>query len=264
MAIVLLALAISSTASTPAPQFVKVRHPPGSLHGFLAVRALDGSTVGDGDLVQTIAGDRVTGRTTFRLRDGSVNDETAVFSIRGSIRLLSYHLVQRGPAFEHPLTLDVDMATGTVAVHTQDDHGAAKVDEQTMKLPPNLANGLMITMLENVTPEDLPLTVPMIVATPGVRMVKLVVTNAGQAPFATGHTKRSAIDYLVKTEIGGVAGLVAPLVGKSPPDVHVWILPGEAPAFVKSEAPLTAGTPILRMELVSAEWPRGATRERNR
>jgi hypothetical protein len=244
------------TASTPAPRFVKVRHPPGSLHGFLAVRALDGSTVGDGDLVQTITGDRVTGRTTFRLRDGSVNDETAVFSIHGSFHLLNYHLVQRGPAFEHPLTLDIDMSTGKVAVHTQDDHGAVKVDEQTMKLPPDLANGLMITLLENVTSEDLPLDVPMIVATPGVRLVKLVVTNAGPAPFATGRTKRSAIDYLVKTEIGGVAGLVAPLVGKSPPEVHVWILPGEAPAFVKSEAPLTVGTPILRTELVSPEWPR--------
>lgn len=247
---------LAFVTASPAPQFVKVRHPPGSLHGFLAVRALDGSPVGDGDLVQTITGDRVTGRTTFRLRDGSVNDETAVFSIHGSFRLLSYHLVQRGPAFEHPLTLDIDMSTGKVAVHTQDDHGAAKVDEQTMKLPPDLANGLMITLLENVTPEDLPLNVPMIVATPSVRLVKLVVSNAGAAPFVTGRTKRSAIDYLVKTEIGGVAGLVAPLVGKSPPDVHVWILPGDAPAFVKSEAPLTAGTPILRTELMSPEWPR--------
>ena len=256
VAIVLLALALSSTSSTPAPRFVKVRHPPGSLHGFLLIRGLDGATVGDGDLVQTISGDRVTGRTTFRLHDGSVNDETAVYSIRGSFHLLSYRLVQRGPAYEHPLTLEIDMATGKVAVHTQDDLGAAKVDEQTMKLPPDLANGLMITLLENVTPDDLPLDVPMIVATPGVRLVKLVVTNAGPAPFATGRTKRSAIDYLVKTEIGGVAGLIAPLVGKSPPDVHVWILPGDAPAFVKSEAPLTAGTPVLRTELVSPEWPR--------
>ncbi len=249
----LVALAISST---PAPRFVKVRHPPGSLHGFLLIRGLDGATVGDGDLVQTISGDRITGRTTFRLHDGSVNDETAVYSIRGSFHLLSYRLVQRGPAFEHPLTLEINMATGKVAVHTLDDHGAEKVDDQTMKLPPDLANGLMITLLENVTPEDLPLNVPMIVATPGVRIVKLVVTNAGPAPFATGRTKRSAIDYLVKAEIGGVAGLVAPLVGKSPPDVHVWILPGEAPAFVKSEAPLTVGTPIFRTELVSPEWPK--------
>jgi hypothetical protein len=252
LAIGLLALA----ASAPAPQFVRVRYPPGSLHGFLTVRALDGTIVGDGDLVQTVSGDRVTGHTTFRLHDGSVNDETAVFSTRGSFRLVSYTLVQRGAAFEHPLTLEIAMATGKVVVRSQDEHGAEKVDEQTMKLPPDLANGLLITLLQNVAPGDLPLTVPMLVATPGVRIVTLVATNAGSAPFETGRTKHSAIDYFVKTNIGGIAGVVAPLVGKAPPDVHVWILPGAAPAFVKSEAPLAAGGQVLRTELASPEWPR--------
>ncbi|MBI4485154.1 MAG: hypothetical protein HY655_04000 [Acidobacteria bacterium] len=35
---------------------------------------------------------------------------------------------------------------------------------------------------------------------------------------------------------------------------HVWVLEGEAPAFVKSEAPLFVGGPIWRMELVSPVW----------
>ena len=32
-----------------------------------------------------------------------------------------------------------------------------------------------------------------------------------------------ATHYVLKVEIGGLAGVVAPLVGKQPPDSHVWI-----------------------------------------
>ena len=56
-------------------------------------------------------------------------------------------------------------------------------------------------------------------------------------------------------EIGGVTGLVAPLLGKQPPDSHVWILRGEAPAFVKSRGPLYSGGPIWQIELESPVWP---------
>jgi len=53
----------------------------------------------------------------------------------------------------------------------------------------------------------------------------------------------------VKVELGGVAGVVAPLIGKQPQDTHVWILGGKAPAFVKMEGPLYQGAPIWRIEL---------------
>jgi hypothetical protein len=64
-----------------------------------------------------------------------------------------------------------------------------------------------------------------------------------------------AIHYVIKVEIGGIAGLIAPLLGKQPPDIHVWILGGEAPAFVKMEGPLFYGGAIWRIELASPVWP---------
>jgi hypothetical protein len=85
--------------------------------------------------------------------------------------------------------------------------------------------------------------------------VKLVIVGAGEEPFSIGDSPRKAIHYVVKVEIGGVAGLVAPLVGKQPPDTHVWILGGEAPAFVKSEGPLYTGGPSWRIELTNPTWP---------
>ena len=36
---------------------------------------------------------------------------------------------------------------------------------------------------------------------------------------------------MLKVDIGGLSGLVAPLVGKQPPDSHVWILDGDVPGL---------------------------------
>jgi hypothetical protein len=147
------------------------------------------------------------------------------------------------------------MATGKVAVHSLDE-GKERVDEKTMKLPPDLGNGLLIPLLQDLDAKQLPLTVPLLVATPGLRVVKLVVTSAGSAQFQTGRIQRTATDYLVKTDIGGLAGVVAPIVGKQPPDAHVWILADAVPVFIRSEAPLSAGGPLVRAELTSPQWPR--------
>ena len=45
--------------------------------------------------------------------------------------------------------------------------------------------------------------------------------------------------------------MMAPLLGKQPPDTHVWVLTGNAPAFVKFEGPIYDGGPIWRIELAT-------------
>jgi hypothetical protein len=85
--------------------------------------------------------------------------------------------------------------------------------------------------------------------------VKLAISAAGEDTFLVDASKRKATHYLVNIEIGGITGLVAPLLGKQPPDIHVWILGGQAPAFIKSEGPLYSGGPVWRIELVSPSWP---------
>jgi hypothetical protein len=41
--------------------------------------------------------------------------------------------------------------------------------------------------------------------------------------------------------LGGVAGVVAPIVGKQPADYHIWLQSGSPPAFVREEGPLYEG-----------------------
>jgi hypothetical protein len=95
----------------------------------------------------------------------------------------------------------------------------------------------------------------MVVAAPKPLLVKLAISAEGEDWFLTGGARHKATRYVVKVDIGGVRGVVAPLVGKQPPDTRVWILDGSPPAFVKSEGPFCDGCPIWRTELVSPVGP---------
>ena len=95
----------------------------------------------------------------------------------------------------------------------------------------------------------------MLAATPKPRVVKLAITAQGEDHFLIAGSRRKATQYVVKVEIPGAAGVVADVLGKKPPDTHVWILQGDPPGFVKSEGPLFFGGPVWRTELTTPVWP---------
>ena len=99
----------------------------------------------------------------------------------------------------------------------------------------------------------------MVAATPKPRLVTLKTSVASQEAFSTGGVARKATHYVVKVEIGGIAGLLAPFLGKQPAGFPCVGSGGEAPAFVKSEGPLFLGGPLWRIELVSPIWKRPAS-----
>ncbi len=245
----------------PAAQ-VAVLHTEGELHGFLVLRTEDGDAIADGDLAQVTRGDRVTTRLVFRFKDGSINEETTVFTQRGTLRLVSDHLVQKGPSFKHPTDLSVNGLNGQVTVRYTDDDGKEKVVSQHLKLPPDVSNGFVFSVLQNIKSDRPKTTVSMVVATPKPRIVKLVITPEGEDPFFVVGSERKATRYVVKIDIGGAAGVVAPLVGKQPPDTHVWVVEGEAPVVIKSEGPMYEGGPVWRTELTSPVWSQSPTGEK--
>jgi hypothetical protein len=256
---VLLALATIVLLWTAAPfaEPVVVRHSEGLVHGFLSLRSPEGAVIASGDLTQNTRNGRVTSRLVYHFTDGSLQDETAVFSQRGHFQLISDRLVQKGPAFDRSLDMTIDRPTGHVVVRYKDEHGEEKVEDEHMDLPPDLANGLIVTLLKNVRRDALPSSVALVVATPKPRLVKVSLAVAGSEPFSVAGSPRKATHYVLKIHIGGIAGAIAPLVGKQPPDSHVWILEGGAPAFVRSQAPTFMGGPVWQTDLVSPVWPHG-------
>lgn len=234
---------------------VPVRQAEGLVHGFLTLRTLDGTSIAEGDLIQTSAGNTVTSRLTFHFRDGSLHDETTVYTQRKSFRLVSDHLVQKGPAFKMELDARIDARSGRVHVRSRDEDGKEKVLDERLKMPPDVANGLILTLLKNIPPEAAKTTVSMVAITPKPRLVKLEITPKGEEPFTTGGMGRKAMHFVAKVDIPGLPGVVASLLDKTPPDSHIWILEGDGPAFVKSESPFFPGAPLWRIELVSPVWP---------
>ncbi len=222
---------------------------------FLLQRAEDGHIVATGDSVQVAHGDQVTCRTTFTYKDGSVDDETTVFTQRRNFRLISDHHIQKGPFFPHPMDLMVDVVKGKVTVRTTGKDGKEENYSEQMKLPLDLANGMVSQMVGNLKPGGPTMTVSLVVTTPKPRIVKLVISPLDEESFSIGGEQHKALHSEIKIIIGGVVGLVAPLIGKAPPIIEIWEAGGEAPTFLKETGPTFDDGPVFTIELASPEWP---------
>jgi hypothetical protein len=233
---------------------VPVRYREGSVHGFLAIRTLEGKILGVGDLTQTVRGNRVVSRLVFRFHDGSVDDETAVFSQQQNFRLISDRHIQKGPSFPKPTDLSINASTGQVIVRYT-DNGEKKVKEEQMKLPPDLANGIILNILKNIRPDTVETKISYVAATPNPRLVKLSIVPRGDDRFSVVGAPYNATLFVLKVELGGLTGVVAPLIGKQPPDTKVWVVASGTPAFVKAEQSLYPDGPVWRIELTSPNWP---------
>jgi hypothetical protein len=240
---------------------VRVRHTEGLVHGFLLLRSPDGKIVAEGDLTENAVGNIVNMHLVYHFKDGSLHEETAEFSQSHTFHLLKDHLIQKGPSFQHPQDTLIDTAKREVTVRYTDDDGKEKVITDHLDFPPDLANGMVLTLLKNIRPDEAPRTVSMIAATPKPMLVKLVITPGGEETFNIGDSQRKATRYDVAVEIQGIKGWFAHLLGKQPPPTRVWILYGAAPAFVKSEGPLCMDCPVWRTELASPVWPQSTSEE---
>ena len=244
--------ALLQPAGLPA-ESVPVRHMEGTVHGFLAVRTMEGETIAAGDLLQVVQGDRLVSNLIFHFKDGSVDDETTVFSQHHDFRLISDHHVQKGPSFPHPMDVLIDASSGQVTVRSYED-GKEKVETDHLDLQPDVANGLLLDLLKNIPPHAPETKVSYVAATPKPRLVKLSIKPEGEETFWAAGVRHSATRFTLKVELGGVAGIVAPVLGKQPKDTHVWIIGGKAPAFVRMEGQFYEGGPIWKIELTSPIW----------
>jgi hypothetical protein len=230
---------------------IPVRRTQGTIHGFLILKTLEGKTLAAGDIVQVAHGDRVTSRLTYHFRDGSLDDETTVFTQNRVFRLISDHHVQRGPSFPKPLDMLIDAASGQITSRDK----AGKVSQDHLDLEPDVCNGLPLILLFNLDPAAPPSRLSMVAPTAKPRLVHILLAGEGEDALTISGVRRKATNFRIKVEIGGVTGMIAPIVGKQPEDIHVWILGGEAPGFVKEEGQFYEGGPIWRVELASPVFP---------
>ncbi len=231
---------------------IPVRHPQGASHGFLVLKTRDGKPLAIGDVTSVVHGDRITSRLIFRFHDGSIDEDTTIFSQHGVIRLISDHHIQHGPSFPKSTDIFIDTATGQVTSHTED----GKITQDHLDLPPDVANGLPPNLLLNIVAATPETTLSYVAPTAKPRLIHFSIKPAGKVTFTIGGSHRKATDYVLHVELGGMTALIAPLLGKQPADIHVWIYVGATPAFIREEGQLYLGGPIWRIEQISPAFSR--------
>ncbi len=223
---------------------VVVRFPEGVTRAFPTVSSLDGQKIAYGDLVQVVRGDRVVSRMTFRFKDGSVYDETVAFSQRDVFTLLSYRIIQHGPSFPETLDASVDRESETYKVrYRPDDDSPEEILSGHIELPDDVYNGMLSLVLKNLAPRGSEM-VTVVAFTPKPRVVKLQLAPVAEDPVTVSDSPARAIRYHIRPQLG----LFASLLVTDIPDVRVWVLPGEAPAFLRAEGPLYFMGPVWRID----------------
>lgn len=231
-----------------------VRQVGGSIHGLIEMRSEDGRVVALGDITRVVSGDRITSRVIFHFKDGSIDEETTVYSQHRTFQLITDHHIQKGPSFPHPIDVLIDRRTGQVTVHSWGKDGKEEVTTEHLDLPRDLANGMMPVVAENLRPDG-PTTLSMVVTTPKPRLVKLVISHVGEDRCFVAGVARKAIHYEIKIDLGGVAGVVAPLIGKAPPHIQIWTIGGAATMFAREQGPLYPEGPMVTIQLATPTWP---------
>jgi len=125
-----------------------------------------------------------------------------------------------------------------------------------LDLPPDLANGIILDILKNISPDTQETKLSYVAATPKPRLVHLSIKPQGEQTFSVAGVRHKAKRFAVRVELGGITGVIAPLIGKKPADTDVWVAGGEAPAFFKSEGPPYPGGPVCGTRMDSPAWPR--------
>ncbi len=100
----LIALALVALPFRLQAQDVPVRYKAGSEHGYLLLRNLDGAILANGEVTQVPYHDQINLHLVFHFLDGSIDDETTVYSQRKTLRLISERHIQTGKSFPRRAT----------------------------------------------------------------------------------------------------------------------------------------------------------------
>jgi hypothetical protein len=251
---ILLCTALALFVTGPHAEQVRVVQRQGAIHGFLVVKDENGKEIAVGDETNEVHGNLITARTVFRFRDGSLDDEETVYRQGQAFQLIRDHRIQKGPTFSKPSDVTIDVAKGEVS-WTDPSNTQAQPKSQHVGIPGDLANGLVPVLVENLPRGAMELKVSYLAVDSKPRIVTLDIKPDGSDKIVIGADGRHADRFNIHTDISGIAGVVAPIVGKQPPDIKLWIAGGTVPVFVRMDGPFYEQGPRWTVLLAAPTWP---------
>ncbi len=238
-------------------QAIVVHEVVGTSRAFLVIRDEGGDIIGRGTFVQSTHGSHVFSKLSLNFHDGSVDEDTSHFIQARTFRLIDDHHVQNGPSFPKPIDVAIN-ASGNITTKTTDS-GKIKVETSHIDLPPDVANGMLAPAMLNLASRNgEERTISFIAPAGKGRLIHLKVTHDRLDKFTIAGGTVAADVYRVHYDLGGVVGVVAPLVGKQPADTMVWLTHG-VPSLVREQGALYDGGPVLSLELAGASFEKNAT-----
>lgn len=240
--------------SQPGARLVPVRYSQGTLHGFLELRTEQDSLLAHGDLLQVPGDSSIESRMILRFADQSVFEETTTFSQHKVLRMESYHLMQRGPAFSADLDATLSRDGRYVVTSTDHDDGKEVRYVGRLDMPGDVYNGLPVVIAMNLRPGDTA-NVHLVAFTPKPRLIGLQIAFAGTDTVMLGAHAEPTAHFVFKPQLGSLTTFFAKLLGKLPPNGHVWIVMDQVPAFIRFEGPMYLG-PVWRLSLTTPTRPK--------
>lgn len=248
-------LAVALMLSAPSQGgTIPVHYSEGMVRGFLVLKDTNGARLASGDFLQVRRDSEVKTRVLLHFKDGSVHDETAYFTQERNFVLQRYHLIQKGPAFKDEMDATFERSTGKYQVKVKSRQDAKeKTLDGKLDLPADVYNGIVPTVAKNLKGKGE--KVHMVAFTPTPRVIELEMTPSGENTVLIGDLKKSVVHYVLKPKLG-LLSIPAAIMGRTPPDNHLWIMTSDIPAFVRFDGPLATGGPIWSIELTSPVWPK--------
>jgi hypothetical protein len=248
----LLAIALCRPAAHA--EQITVKHVQLPMHRFMVARSEAGQIIANVEFSQAVQSDQVTMHVIYRFVDGSIDDEETTYTQQGTFRLVRNHHIQKGPFFTKPVDFTVEAATGIVTSRTIEKNGKMHVESKHIKLPDDLANGFVGTLLLNVPHNTAPFRVGMLAPVVGGRLIRLLISPEEEQTVQLSGRSLKATVFRVHPELGGIVSVIARLLGFQPKDVMVWVLEGEEPAVAVVVGQLGGSGPVVSADLVGTSF----------
>jgi len=209
----------------------------GSIAGWYGDRLRRDEPEAHGQLVEC--------RTILRFKDGSLYDERR--HSRRSESSGSRPTVSRNAA--HPTRHWRYRSTQERAIQSPKSGGEGRQEEVAsgkLEMPADLYNGMALMLLKNL-PGGAGAVVHVAVFTPEPRLIEMEWSWEGEDEVLLGGRPMKTMRSLVKLKIGGLTGVFASLVGKSPPGPSLLARDRGCPAFVRFEGAMYLNGPVWRL-----------------
>jgi hypothetical protein len=247
MTLLLVVVGIFLVASAGA---VKLTSFEGSLHGFPALRELNGKKLADGEFSQWLEGERLHVRLTYQFPRNHRIEERAEFRQKPELvqEKWTWRELKDGKPFRR---FEVDLGSGQANAEKQEERDlkrwSEKIDVEPGRTFAGFGFALAIKNLREPLTSGSTVELKTVGFTPKPRSVSVEISHAGLEQMRMSDRTVRGDRFVIHPKISRIARLFVNV-----PDTHVWLVNPPPAGFLRMEGPLLEpGDPMVRIDLLT-------------